>query len=72
MGEEKITLKDLVMLFSTLGMLLSILVLVSVLGSLELDKITFAEAVKKSIIWMIICILSVIGIIKAERDSDEY
>lgn len=72
MGKEEMTFKDVVLLFSVLGMTVSILVLVGILGSLDLDKITCAEAMKKSIIWMVICILSVIGIIKSESDADEY
>ena len=70
MGKEEMTFKDVVLLFSVLGMMFSILMLCGILGSLDIDQITFAEALKKSIIWMIVCILSVIGIIKAERDSD--
>ena len=72
MGKEEMTFKDVVLLFSVLGMTVSILVLVGILGSLDLDKITFTEAVKKSIVWMIICCISVFGLIKSESDADEY
>lgn len=72
MGKDEMTLKDVVLLFSVLGMTVSILVLVGILGSLDLDKITFAEAVKKSSVWMVICFISVFGLIKSESDADEY
>ena len=71
MGKDEMTLKDVVLLFSVLGMTVSILVLVGILGSLDLDKITCTEAIKKSIVWMIICAVSVFGLIKSERDSDD-
>ena len=71
MGDE-MTLRDVAFVFSVLGMMISIFILVGILGSLDLDKITFAEAVKKSIVWMIICFISVFGLIKSESDADEY
>ena len=71
MGDE-MTLRDVAFVFSVLGMMISIFILVGILGSLDLDKITFTEAVKKSIVWMIICFISVFGLIKSESDADEY
>ena len=71
MGDE-MTLRDVAFVFSVLGMMISIFILVGILGSLDLDKITFTEAVKKSIVWMIICFRSVFGLIKSESDADEY
>ena len=70
MNEEGTTIKDLVILFSTLGLLISVFMLIGILGGLDQDKITFAEAVKKSIIWMAICAASVVGIIRGEEEEE--
>jgi len=70
MNDDNMTVKDLIILFSSLGLMLSILMLVGILGGLDQDKITFAEAMKKSIIWMVIFVASVFGIVKGEREEE--
>lgn len=70
MNDDNMTLKDLIILFSSLGLMLSILMLVGICGGLDQDKITFAEAMKKSIIWMVIFAASVFGIVKGEREEE--
>lgn len=70
MDDDKMTFRDVVLLFSILGMTLSILMLVGICGGLDQDKITFAEAMKKSIIWMVIFAASVFGIVKGEREEE--
>ncbi|MBO4705822.1 MAG: hypothetical protein J5647_08830 [Spirochaetaceae bacterium] len=70
MDDDRMTSKDLILLFSILGMTLSILMLVGICGGLDQDKITFAEAMKKSAIWMVVFIASVVGIIKGEKEEE--
>ena len=70
MDDDKMTFRDVVLLFSILGMTLSILMMVGICGGLDQDKITFAEAMKKSIIWMVIFAASVFGIVKGEREEE--
>jgi hypothetical protein len=70
MDDDRMTSKDLILLFSILGMTLSILMLVGICGGLDQDKITFAEAMKKSAIWMVVFIASVFGIIKGEKEEE--
>ena len=70
MDDDKMTFRDVVLLFSILGMTLSILMMVGICGGLDQDKITFAEAIKKSAIWMVVFIASVVGIIKGEKEEE--
>ena len=70
MDEDKMTFRDVVLLFSSLGMTLSILMMVGICGGLDQDKFTLAEAIKKSAIWMVVFIASVIGIIRSEREEE--
>ena len=70
MDDDKMTFRDVILLFSILGMTLSILMMVGICGGLDQDKITFAEAMKKSIIWMVIFAASVFGIVKGEREEE--
>lgn len=70
MDDDKMTFRDVILLFSILGMTLSILMMVGICGGLDQDKITFAEAIKKSAIWMVIFAASVFGIVKGEREEE--
>lgn len=70
MDDDKMTFRDVILLFSILGMTLSILMMVGICGGLDQDKITFAEAIKKSAIWMVVFIASVVGIIKGEKEEE--
>ncbi len=70
MDDDRMTSKDLILLFSIIGMTLSILMMVGICGGLDQDKITFAEAIKKSAIWMVVFIASVVGIIKGEKEEE--
>lgn len=70
MDDDKMTFRDVILLFSILGMTLSILMMVGICGGLDQDKITFAEAIKKSAIWMAVFIASVVGIIKGEKEEE--
>lgn len=70
MDDDKMTFRDVILLFSILGMTLSILMMLGICGGLDQDKITFAKAMKKSIIWMVIFAASVFGIVKGEREEE--
>lgn len=70
MNDDRMTIKDLILLFSIIGMAFSVLMLVGICGGLDQDKITFAEAMKKSAIWMVVFIASVVGIIKGEKEEE--
>ena len=70
MNDDRMTSKDLILLFSIIGMAFSVLMLVGICGGLDQDKITFTEAIKKSAIWMVVFIASVVGIIKGEKEEE--
>lgn len=71
MHKDALTLGDLISLFSILGALLSIIMLVGVAGAADCDSITLIEATKKGIIWIAVLICSVIGIMHEERKEEE-
>lgn len=71
MHKDALTLDDLISLFSILGALLSIIMLIGVAGAAYCDSITLVEATKKSIIWIVILICCVIGIMHEERKEEE-
>ena len=71
MHKDALTLDDLISLFSILGALLSIIMLIGVAGAAYCDSITLVEATKKSIIWIVILICCVIGIMYEERKEEE-
>jgi len=71
MHKDELSLDDIIALFSVIGMGISIIMLVSIAGGVDCDSITIFDAAKKGIVWCIILILSVIGLLKVEKDEEE-
>lgn len=71
MHKDELSLDDIIALFSVIGMGISIIMLVSIAGGVDCDSITIFDAAKKGIVWCIILILSVIGLMKVEKDEEE-
>lgn len=71
MHKDELSLDDIISLFSVIGMLLSIIMLVGIAGGVDCNSITIFDAAKKGIVWCIILILSVIGLMKVEKDDEE-
>ena len=73
MHKDELNLDDLLTLFGIIGVLLSIIMMVGTAGALDCDSITTFEAAKKIIIWLIILVISTIGLLKAAKDNEgEY
>ena len=70
MHKDELSLNDLISLFSILGILLSIIMLVGIAGGVDCDSLTILDAAKKSVVWFIILVLSFIGALKVERDEE--
>ena len=71
MHKDELSLNDLIVLFGGLGMLISFIMLVGIAGGVDCDSITIYEATKKGIVWFIVMLLSVLGILKVEKDEEE-
>jgi len=71
MHKDELSLDDIIALFSVIGMGISIIMLVGIAGGVDCDSITIFDAAKKGIVWCIILILSVIGLMKVEKDGEE-
>jgi len=71
MHKDELSLDDIIALFSVIGMGISIIMLVGIAGGVDCDSITIFDAAKKGIVWCIILILSVIGLLKVEKDEEE-
>lgn len=71
MHKDEMTLNDLISLFSIIGILVSLVMLVGVAGAVDCDSITLLEGVKKIAIWLIVMVLAVIGLAKVERDEED-
>lgn len=71
MHKDELSLDDLILLFSGIGMLISFIMLVGIAGGVDCDKITLFDAAKKGIVWCIVMTLSVTGLMKVEKDDEE-
>ena len=71
MHKDELSLDDIISLFSVIGMLLSIIMLVGIAGGVDCDNITIFDAAKKGIVWCIVLTLSVMGMLKVEKDEEE-
>ena len=71
MHKDELSLDDLILLFSGIGMLISFIMLVGIAGGVDCDNITIFDAAKKGIVWCIIMTLSVMGLLKVEKDDEE-
>lgn len=71
MHKDELSLNDLISLFSIIGVLVSLIMLVGVAGAVDCDSITLFEGAKKIVIWLIVMALSVIGLAKVERDEED-
>lgn len=71
MHKDELSLDDIISLFSVIGMLLSVIMLVGIAGGVDCDKITIFDAAKKGIVWCIVLTLSVMGLMKVEKDDEE-
>lgn len=71
MHKDELGLNDLISFFSIMGILLSFVMLVGIAGGVDCDTITIYDAAKKGVIWCIILIISVIGVLKVEKDEEE-
>lgn len=69
MHKDELSLNDLISLFSIMGVLVSLIMLVGVAGAVDCDSITLFEGAKKIVVWLIVMTLSVIGLAKVERDE---
>lgn len=73
MHKDRLSLNDLIVLFSLLGMLLSIIMMIGIAGAVDCDNLTILEAAKKEIVWCIILTVSGIGLLKVQKDEEsEY
>ena len=71
MHKDELSLNDIISLFSVIGILLSIIMLVGIAGGVDCDNITIFDAAKKGIVWCIVLTLSVMGMMKVEKDDEE-
>ena len=71
MHKDELSLNDIISLFSVIGILLSIIMLVGIAGGVDCDNITIFDAAKKGIMWCIVLTLSVMGMMKVEKDDEE-
>lgn len=67
---DKMTLKDIIELFSLIGLFVSLLIILGICGGLEQDQITISETLRDCIPWAVIFTASAIGLIKTGGDED--
>ena len=65
-------LKNIICCCCSLIAFISFILLIGIAGGVDTDQLTIDEAVKKSIIWIILLVIGVIGIIKTEKEEDKY
>lgn len=70
MHKDELSLKDIILFLSLIGMLISLVMMVGTAGAVECEKLTILEGAKREIIWVIILILSGIGIIKIQTEEE--
>lgn len=69
--KDALTLDDLISLFSIMGVFLSIIMIIGVAGAVDCDSLTLYEGTVRFVFWLIILVLSVIGLAKVERDEED-
>ena len=67
---DKMTLRDIIELFSLIGLFVSLLIILGICGGLEQDQITISETLRDCIPWAVIFTVSAIGLIKTGGDED--
>jgi hypothetical protein len=73
MYKDRLSLSDIISLFSIIGLLISIVMMVGIAGGVDCDSITILDAAKKSVVWCIVLTLSVMGLLKVQKDEEsEY
>jgi hypothetical protein len=55
-----------------LSLAVTFILLVGTAGAIECDSITISTGVKRGIVLIVLLIASVIGIVKTEKEDDEY
>ena len=70
MHKEVLTLDDLISLFSIMGIFLSIIMLIGVAGAVDCDSLTLYEGAVRLVFWLIVLVLSIIGLVKVEKDEE--
>ena len=70
MHKDELSLKDIILFLSLIGMLISLVMMVGTAGAVECDKLTILEGAMREIVWVIILILSGIGIIKIQKEEE--
>lgn len=70
MHKEALTLDDLISLFSIMGIFLSIIMMIGVAGAVDCDSLTLYEGTVRLVFWLIVLVLSIIGLVKVEKDEE--
>lgn len=69
---KHICLDDIIGVASVIGLLVSFIMLIGIAGAIDCDTLTFADGIKKMVVWFIVFICSAIGIIHVEKEEDSY
>ena len=65
-------LQNIIGAVSFIGLAVSIIMLIGIAGSVDVNTLSIGEAAKRGIIWLIVLALSAGGIVLLEKDEDEY